>query len=406
LNCLHGELLHDTGEIAASMDAYQAALRLARNDSERVPAWVGLASCMRMADRYDEALDILDLAEAAASVHELDLELARIHHLRGNLYFPAAKIEACREQHGLALDFARKARSVENEARALGGLGDACYAQGRMRSAHEHFHHCLELCEANGLGRIEVANRPMAVLTRLFVDPLDEVVDAALTAIQAATRVAHERAEVIGQICLIFALLDRDELDRAKAHCARLEVLIQHLGARRFAAARLTYLGKIACSQDRRSSGLNLLREALRVSRETGDRFFGPRVLGAIAAATDDSGEREQALKDGEEILHSGAMGANHPWFYRDAMEAALRIGDWNRVEGYASALEDFTRPEPLPWTDFFIARGRTLAALGRGERDEKTISELKRLRDEARRVGLHAATPELDHALAVGLAT
>src|SRR5262249_45653739 len=40
----------------------------------------------------------------------------------------------------------------------------------------------------------------------------------------------------------------------------------------------------------------------------------------------------------------------------------ALSTRPWDSVEHYAAMLEDFTRAEPLPWSDLFIARGRALA--------------------------------------------
>ncbi|HEX9583112.1 MAG TPA: hypothetical protein VGB36_01245, partial [Gammaproteobacteria bacterium] len=61
---------------------------------------------------------------------------------------------------------------------------------------------------------------------------------------------------------------------------------------------------------------------------------------------------------------------------------------------------EDYTRDEPLPWTDFFIARGRALAAFGRGRRDEVTMQALRRLHDQAARTGLRVALPALASAL------
>ena len=84
-------------------------------------------------------------------------------------------------------------------------------------------------------------------------------------------------------------------------------------------------------------------------------------------------------------------------------MEGALERQDWKLVERYAEAMEAFTSIEPLPRTDFFIARGRALAAFGRGSRDDKTMQELKRLRDEGERVGLKTALSALDEALAAG---
>ncbi|MBT6274687.1 MAG: hypothetical protein HOI95_11200 [Chromatiales bacterium] len=76
---------------------------------------------------------------------------------------------------------------------------------------------------------------------------------------------------------------------------------------------------------------------------------------------------RETALAEGEEMLRQGATSFNFFCFHRFAMDAMLAINDWNRVDGYASALEDRASEEPLGWTDFFITRGRTLAAFGRG---------------------------------------
>ena len=42
-----------------------------------------------------------------------------------------------------------------------------------------------------------------------------------------------------------------------------------------------------------------------------------------------------------------------------------MRPSDWQR------RWPTFAAPEPLPWTDFYVARGRALAAWGRGEREE-----------------------------------
>ena len=150
----------------------------------------------------------------------------------------------------------------------------------------------------------------------------------------------------------------------------------------------------------RRAEALDLLREAAAISRETGIAYNGPRILGQLALTTDDPDERKRAIEEGESILRSGAVAHNHFWFYRDVMEAALNLEDWNSAESYAQALEDFTRAEPLPWSDFFIARSRALAAFGRGGRDAATIDELRRLRDEAERIGFMTALPEIEAAL------
>ena len=52
-------------------------------------------------------------------------------------------------------------------------------------------------------------------------------------------------------------------------------------------------------------------------------------------------------------------------------------------------------------WSDFFIARARALATVGRGKRDEATLDELRRVRDEGERMGLKTSLPALEEALA-----
>ena len=92
--------------------------------------------------------------------------MARIHFLRGNLCFPRGDIEGCLRAHRKKLELAREAGAVEQEAAALGGLGDAEYVRGGMLSAHDAFRRCVELAHRRGLGRIEVANRPMMAFTQ------------------------------------------------------------------------------------------------------------------------------------------------------------------------------------------------------------------------------------------------
>jgi hypothetical protein len=117
--------------------------------------------------------------------------------------------------------------------------------------------------------------------------------------------------------------------------------------------------------------------------------------------AAEDAATRRQTRAEAEDLLREDCVSHNYLWFYRLAMDACLEEGDWDGVERYAAALEAYTRPEPSPWSDFYIARGRVLAAHGRGQRDEELTAELERLAEEARRVGLRIALPALEAALA-----
>ena len=127
---------------------------------------------------------------------------------------------------------------------------------------------------------------------------------------------------------------------------------------------------------------------------------MGPWILGDLAAMTEDPIERRAALAEGEEILRKGAVGHNHFWFFRYAIDASLSSRDWDGAERYSTALEDYTRPEPLPWADFFVRYGRALAAHGRGSRGQQMTCRLDDLVGEAERLGIGPALGPLRQAL------
>jgi class 3 adenylate cyclase/tetratricopeptide (TPR) repeat protein len=401
LICLRGELCHDLGAIPEAITAYEQALTVASDDFERCAAWIGLAAGMRILDRYEEAFATLEKAEAAAKLHGFDAELARIHHLRGNLHFPLGDLDSCLREHSQAATYARHVGSQELEARALGGLGDAEYARGRMITAYRHFRRCVELARALGLGRVEVANLTMLVPTRMYFDPLEDVLGGGTAAIEAAKRVGHQRAELIARSVQATCLLEIGEAALAREQIEPMQNLIRHLGARRFDAPALLYSAKVLLQGRRREEAAQLLREALAISRETGVGYMGGTILGALALATDNADERRCALADGESALRAGAVSHNHLYFYRDGTEVALNSSDWNGVAHYTWALEDYTRPEPLPWADFFIARGRALAEFGQGRHDTPLMSELSRLHDQGERLCLKPALQALKVVLA-----
>ncbi len=369
--------------------------------AERCRAWIGLAAVKRVADDLEGAFADLERAEAEAIALGLVPELARIHDLRGNLFFPRGDIDGCVREHERSWELARQAGSAELEATALGGLGDAEYARGRMASAHKHFMRCVELCRAHGLGRIEVANLSMVPATRTYLNELRPALEDCRAAAAAAARVGHHRAEMIAHsaACNVLRLLG--DMASAREHIERRVWLIQGLGARRFEAVRLRDAAALLEAEGRSREAVELLQRGVAISRETGIRFVGPWLLGQLAATTTDPDECQRALDEGESLLRAGAVSHNHLWFYHFAIEAALRTRAWDSVERYAKLLEDFTRAEPLPFSDFFIARGRALAAFGRGRRDAALMAELERLRSEADRVGLRIALPALEAALA-----
>jgi len=115
--------------------------------------------------------------------------------------------------------------------------------------------------------------------------------------------------------------------------------------------------------------------------------------------AVEDADARAAVLAEGQEMLSRGAVGHNHLWFYRDAIEALLSAGDRAGALMYVGALEDYTRAEPLPWSDLFAKRGRFLAKALHGI-DEHICAELTEIRSSLERAGFRPFLPAVNAAL------
>jgi len=400
LTCLKGELLRDLGDIASSIAVYRQAIAASPHDEALCRAQIGLADGLRVSEGLDEALALLEEAQASAERHAMVPELARLHHLRGNIFFPLGNIEGCGREHERGLAFARRSGSAEAEARALGGLGDAAYAQGRMRTAFEHFTRCVSLSREHGLGRIEVANRSMVGFSRFYLNEPRRARADGDDAVRAAALVGQPRAEMLGEFMGAFACHELDEFESMKGYLERALRLARQLNARRFEAQALEKHARILLREDRRAEAIEELREALSICRETGTQFCGPIVMSAFSLAVEDPAEREASLVEGEQMLARGAVAHNHFWFHRDAIEALLAARDADGAMRHAAALEDYARDEPLPWSSLFASRGRCLASVLRDGLSGRLVEELKHIRTELLKADLKTYVGRVDAAL------
>jgi len=305
---------------------------------------------------------------------------------------PKSDIEGCLREHGKALELAKRADLGDLEAMALGGLGDAEYVRGRMVSAHDRFRQCVEISERPGFGRIEIANRPMMAFTQWFSGDAKCALTIADAAISSAAMVKHRRAEMIGHHAPFFCQHSLMDFDAALVHVEAALTLAQQLGARRFEAEALIFRAELHRLAGRRAQALVDAEEAIKISRETGMASLGPFALGALALASENPIRRQAALEEGAALLEAGAVSHNHPLFRRDAIEAYLGAGDWEGMERSAAALAQYTRSEPMPFADFYIARARTLAASGRRQSGITALAELADLREKGERLGLRIA--------------
>jgi hypothetical protein len=198
---------------------------------------------LRVSEGLTEALELLDHAQNTAERHDMVNELARLHHLRGNIFFPMGNIEGCRKEHERGLEYAARSDSPEAKARALGGMADAAYAQGKMRTAFDYFSRCVTLCQEHGFGRIEVANRSMIGFSRIYLNEARQAREDGDAAARVAALVGQPRAELLGETMGVYACYELGDYDAMKGYRDRKMRLARQLGARRFEETGSSHCG-------------------------------------------------------------------------------------------------------------------------------------------------------------------
>ena len=395
-------LLLELGRAQDSIEAGRAALEAADGAAERATALINLAEGMRIRDRFDDGLAALAEAQPLAEQAGAPVLLSHLHHLRGNFYFPLGRIDDCLREHRAALAFAKESGSLEAEAIALGGLGDAHYLGGRMRSSHDQFRKCVALCRKHGFGRLEVTVLHMIGWTAAYLNDMRAAVDYGTQAAELAAKVSHPRSEVLAR--MLVGYVDghiRGNFEPARRELEKALSLAQTLGAKRFEAQALQMLAMIALRRGERERAMSLAGDALNVCREHGMGFTGAWLQGVMAGLAQDPAERERALADGERLLAEGCVSHNHFHFYANAIDASLEATRWDIACRYCGKLEAYAALEPLPWTEFVIARGDALARYGRGERGVELAETLRQLRTQAAQYEINNALPALDAAIA-----
>jgi DNA-binding SARP family transcriptional activator len=401
LSCLRAEMLRELGRTEASVQAFEAAVPLAEDPRQRTRALFGLASSLRILDRHREALAAADAADEQARALGDPVQLAQIHFLRGNLYFPLGDTDACLAAHEQARAYATQAGSPALEARALGSLGDAYYLRGEIQTAHGYFTRCVTLARDRGLVNLEATGLPMLAATQFYRLEFDEALENCRFAQDLAGRTGSLRAGLVALVVGAQVHVYRADWTAAIGEAQEALVLARRVGARRFEADALGVLGLAQHGIGQRSEAEHTLEQACAASRAAGMRYTGPWVLGALALVTQDETKRAASLAESERLLGEGCVSHAYLHFYDFGIECALELGDAGLAQRYARALLEYTAREPLPFADFQAQRGMLLARAARGEHTADLQQELAAMAEEARARQMLAALPRLESALA-----
>jgi class 3 adenylate cyclase/tetratricopeptide (TPR) repeat protein len=396
LAMLEGGLLRETGSGAPAVMAYTRALADAAAPAVRCRALLGIAFGRRLTGDVAQALTALAEAEPIARDPALVAERAELHVTRGNLHFAQGRIVDCRREHAAALAIARDMDSVEWQARALSGLADADYLELRMRTAFGNFRRCVELCEAHGLTRIAIPNRIMVGHARSYLTEFDAGLSDMQAAREAARAVGNRHAEMFATQSCGLLLTACGRYPEAEPYLLESRAMAEGLGARRYLAGILGHHAEALLAAGRRDEAIECLDTGLSLARETGMKFSGPMLLALLMRASNDPRQRDAYRAEVNAVLDRGCVGHSYIAYYRLSIDDAIAARDWAQGLELVHRLAEHTRPEPLPYTELLIERGRALIALGQQPGDEAMRARCVSVRARADAVDWRLSWPQM----------
>jgi len=380
LRLLLGHLKLELGSAKEALAQYEAVLKSGPDMHAAAEATFGVASSLRIVDDMAGAARALDRAQATAEANGLTALQSRCHHLRGNLLFPAGRVEECMAEHQRALALAERDQSPELVARALGGLADGYYARGQMRSASSALERCIENARQAGAGAVEIANRPMLGFAQCCMMRLDAMRETGHTSHTMARHAQNRRAELIALHILMLVSWETDRPKEGLPHVTAARQIVAELGAWRFEGENVIFGAQLEAAAGRRKEAIEMAREAIELCREHARSYFAPAALGIGAALTDDPAERAAWLTEGEAGLAGPTLVHNHIFFRRNAIEAVLAAGKSGEARRHAAALADYAAHEPLPLIDLIVRRAELLADAADGRLTPEKRAELSQL--------------------------
>jgi class 3 adenylate cyclase/tetratricopeptide (TPR) repeat protein len=329
--------------------------------ARRVTLEIERANTMRLAERPEEALAVLAGAEPLCTRFELPALLSRLCFTRGNLFFQTGRAVECALSHERALAEARRAGSVEAEARALGGLGDAHHLRGAFVSAHAAFAKCVETASANGLHDIECDNLPMLALSNVFRGDPAAGRPLAERAMALGETLRRPRAMGVASNALTMLLFELCEFETAVEVAELAYELARTRGSRFFQAFARLNCAQALTLAGREAEGLALVEEFPDLEHPT-LRMIANAVRPRLARLKRDA----VALQQGIERMEIKSWHMGLVWFLPDAVVGCVELDAWDLLGRLLDRLATAEPAEPAPYFTAPVQAARALLAMRR----------------------------------------
>ena len=390
------DILLALGQPERSIQYYEKAIECCDDETQAARYWLALSYPYRLLEKTADSLIALDSCELLAKRSGATEILSRIYNMRGNLSFPTGELEQSEGYQQQALAFADQAANTHARCKALGGLGDCAYAQGKMATGLKLFEECLHIAEQENYLDVESANRFMLGTMRIYQLQTEKALSDAQQSAFLAKQTGDNRAEIVSRLTAGWILLDLEQLDEAELEIETALSIARRLSAIRFIAFLLESRARLHHQRGDRQQAQADIQAALSIVKDHAfQAFIGPWVAATQAWVSDDKRQAQAALKQGQQWLDQGCVGHSHFRFYQQAIETAWCFKQSAWLANYADQMEAYMAEEPNPWAELYVDKARILVDYL--SKPQQARQKIQAFNERAKIAQLHAAAIILD---------
>ena len=256
-------------------------------------------------------------------------------------------------QHKAALTVAEPTGDSRGIARGHGGIGDAAYAAGHFRTAHDHFALAIQHAEKAGLGLVREEYLFMRAFSRFFADPGPDAFLLADIAVESSQQCGAARTETVAREVRAEMRLVAGDLDGVAEDIRAIDTLTRVRGEIRVTNDVQILRAYLDLRAGNRARAQELLAPIL-VGAET-NADVGATALGLSALMARDRAERDGILAKGMICAQDVALSHSVVWFHLCALERAVADSDRDLALRHIAALRAFSANEPIGLVDMII---------------------------------------------------
>ncbi|MFZ6746691.1 AAA family ATPase [Undibacterium sp. JH2W] len=395
LALLSGHARAGCGQNEAARLHFQRAMMLAQTPGQKLDVALGLAPVLNTLDSLDEEEQLINISLPLARQQEADAAVALLLYLKGNIYFPRGDYQRCRNYQEEALHYARQSHIVETEARAISGIGDSLYAEGRMQDAHAVFEQCVQLCRQHQLLHVEAANLSARASTSIYLGQPRRALQDAIDATALARKAGSLRTEVFSRLTASWVLVATAQTAAARVELDFILSTARRMGARRFEAIALEGCARLAFHEGEQDSARAFITEAVAlVERHHLQRFIGPWVWGSYALISEDLQLSQQAMAQASLQLDQNCLAHNGLRYHLAAAELSLLAGDFSGAQDHAQKMGQFASTA-CAWVSHHQTLITVLAAALQSSEAHASLA-WQEMQDQASQLGYVMTMPRL----------